>query len=131
VVFDIKLHIDVDSKTELIHAMTTIAANVHDTNVLRQLLQGDETRIYWGQAYRGQIAVIREHCAWGQGLHFTNRHDRHRGVVDLAKARCRGLAKNIDLLRETCDLTNLLMMRHRLLRGWGMRSLIDNLSRAE
>jgi hypothetical protein len=62
VVFDIKLHIDVDSKTELIHAMTTTAANVHDTNVLRQLLHGDETRIYWGQAYRGQIAVIREHA---------------------------------------------------------------------
>ena len=29
-----KLHVGVDSRTKLIHAMTTTAANVHDATVL-------------------------------------------------------------------------------------------------
>jgi IS5 family transposase len=32
-------------KTKLIHSMTTTAANVHDANVLGQLLHGKETRV--------------------------------------------------------------------------------------
>jgi IS5 family transposase len=31
-----KLHLGADSKTKLIHSMTTTAANVHDANVLGQ-----------------------------------------------------------------------------------------------
>ena len=60
--FGMKLHIGVDSKTKLIHAMKTTAANVHDATVLGELLHGDETRVYGDQAYRGQRAVIREHA---------------------------------------------------------------------
>ena len=56
------LHIGVDSKTKLIHSMTTTAANVHDAKVLGDLLHGDETRVYGDQAYRGQTAVIREYA---------------------------------------------------------------------
>src|SRR6516165_4779093 len=55
--FGMKLHIGVDSKTKLIHAMKTTAANVHDATVLGELLHGDETRVYGDQAYRGQRAV--------------------------------------------------------------------------
>ena len=52
--FGMKLHVGADSKTKLIHSMTTTAANVHDANVLGQLLHGKETRVYGDQAYRGQ-----------------------------------------------------------------------------
>jgi len=78
--FGMKLHIGVDSKTKLIHAMKTTAANVHDATVLGELLHGDETRVYGDQAYRGQRAVIREHAP--NAKDFTNRRYRHRGVID-------------------------------------------------
>src|SRR6478735_11903863 len=69
--FGMKLHVGVDSKTKLIHAMTTTAANVHDAGQLGQLLHGGETRVYGDQAYRGQKAAIRE-CA-PEARDFTNR----------------------------------------------------------
>jgi IS5 family transposase len=78
--FGMKLHIGVDSKTKLIHCMTTSAANVHDANVLSQLLHGKETRVYGDQAYRGQRATVRKHAP--RARDFTNRRYRHRGVVD-------------------------------------------------
>ena len=78
--FGMKLHVGADSKTKLIHSMTTTAANVHDATVLGQLLHGEETRVYGDQAYRGQKAVIRRHAP--RARDFTNRRYRHRGVVD-------------------------------------------------
>jgi transposase, IS5 family len=140
--FGMKLHIGTDSKTKLIHSMTTTAANVHDATVLGELLHGDETRVYGDQAYRGQKATIREHAPLARD--FTNRRYRHCGVVDqvergknrsksrvrakvehsigvikrvfgFTKVRYRGLAKNTHRLRVTCALTNLFIARHRLL----------------
>jgi IS5 family transposase len=97
----------------------------------------------WGdQAYRGQREVICRHAP--RALDFTNRRYRHRGVADeterqknrtksgvrakvehsfgvikrvfgFTKARYRGLAKNTHNLLVTCSLTNLYMVRHRLL----------------
>ena len=142
--FGMKLHIGVDSKTKLIHSMTTTAANVHDAKVLGELLHGEETRVYGDQAYRGQSGVIRAHAPNAQD--FTNRRYRHCGVVDEAersknrtksgvrakvehpfrvlkgvfgfvKVRYRGLTKNTQRLWLSCGLTNLFMVRHRLLRG--------------
>ena len=78
--FGMKLHIGVDSKTKLIHAMTTTAANVHDVKVVGELLHGKETRVYGDQAYRGQRAVIREHAP--NAKDFTNQRYRYRGAVD-------------------------------------------------
>jgi IS5 family transposase len=40
------LHIGVDRKAKLIHAMTTTAANVHDATVLGDLLHGKKARVY-------------------------------------------------------------------------------------
>lgn len=142
--FGMKLHIGVDSKTKLIHAMKTTAANVHDATVLGELLHGDETRVYGDQAYRGQRAVIREHAP--NAKDFTNRRYRHRGVIDevergknrtksgvrakvehsigvikrvfgLTKTRYRGLAKNTQRLWVSCGLANLFIARHQLLRA--------------
>ena len=143
-VFGMKLHIGVDSKTKLIHAMKTTAANVHDATVLGELLHGDETRVYGDQAYRGQRAVIREHAP--NAKDFTNRRYRHRGVIDevergknrtksgvrakvehsigvikrvfgFTKTRYRGLAKNTQRLWVSCGLANLFITRHQLLRA--------------
>lgn len=142
--FGMKLHIGTDSRTKLIHAMTTTAANVHDANVLGQLLHGHERRVYGDQAYRGQKATIREHAPHARD--FTNRRYRHRGVVDqvergknrsksrvrakvehsigvikrvfgFTKVRYRGLTKNTHWLRVTCGLANLFIARRRLLRA--------------
>ena len=140
--FGMKLHIGVDSKTKLIHSMTTTAANVHDAKELGKLLHGDETRVYGDQAYRGQRAVIREQAP--NAKDFTNKRYRHAGVVDevergknrtksavrakvehpfrvlkgvfgFVKVRYRGLAKNTQRLWVSCGLANLFMVRHRLL----------------
>jgi len=142
--FGMKLHIGVDSKTKLIHSMTTTAANVHDAKVLGDLLHGEERRVYGDQAYRGQKTVIREHAP--NAKDFTNQRYRHCGVVDeveraknrtksgvrakvehpfrvlkgmfgFVKVRYRGLAKNTERLWVSSGLVNLFMVRHRLLRA--------------
>ena len=140
--FGMKLHIGVDSKTKLIHSMTTTAANVHDAKVLDQLLHGGEMRVYGDQAYRGQRAVIRAQAP--NAKDFTNQRYRHHGVIDevergknrtkstvrakvehpfgvikrvfgFTKVRYRGLAKNTQRLWVSCGLANLFMLRHRLM----------------
>ena len=102
--FGMKLHIGVDSKTKLIHAMKTTAANVHDATVLGELLHGDETRVYGDQAYRGQRAVIREHAP--NAKDFTNRRYRHRGVIDeveRGKNRTKsGVRAKVGACQESC-----------------------------
>jgi IS5 family transposase len=142
--FGMKLHIGVDSKTKLIHSMTTTAANVHDAKVLGDLLHGEERRVYGDQAYRGQKTVIREHAP--NAKDFTNQRYRHCGVVDeveraknrtksgvrakvehpfrvlkgmfgFVKVRYRGLVKNTERLWVSSGLVNLFMVRHRLLRA--------------
>lgn len=138
-----KAHLGVDSKLKLIHAVAATAANVHDSEVLGDLLHGEETRVWGDQAYRGQSEVIKEHAPNAQD--FTNKRYRHRGAVDEAeraknrtkskvrakvehsigvikrvfgfvKTRYRGLAKNAHRLFTACALANLYMMRRRLLR---------------
>ena len=141
--FGMKAHVGVDSKLKLIHAVVATAANVADSEVLADLLHGEETRVWGDQAYRGQTGVINEHAS--EALDFTNRRYRHGGVVDheerrknrtksrvrskvehvigvikrvfgFAKVRYRGLDKNAHRLFVTCALANLFIVRHRLLR---------------
>ncbi len=42
--FGMKAHIGVDSRTKLIHSVAATAANVHDSQVLPELLHGQEPR---------------------------------------------------------------------------------------
>ena len=44
--FGMKCHIGVDSQTKLIHSVVATAANVHDSQVLGDLLHGEETRVW-------------------------------------------------------------------------------------
>ncbi|MEE9357515.1 MAG: transposase, partial [Sedimenticolaceae bacterium] len=52
--FDMKAHIVVGSKTKLIHSIAVTPANIHDSQVLEDLLHGNETRVRGDSAYAGQ-----------------------------------------------------------------------------
>ena len=56
--FGMKGHIGVDSRIKLIHSVAATAANVHDSQLLGDLLHGDETRVWGDSAYIGQGDVI-------------------------------------------------------------------------
>ncbi len=58
--FGMKAHIGADSQTKLIHSVVATPANVHDSQVLIDLLHGEETRVWGDAAYAGQRDIIRE-----------------------------------------------------------------------
>ncbi len=55
-----KAHIGVDSRTKLMHSVVATPANVHDSQVLSDLLHGEETRVWGDSTYTGQGQVITE-----------------------------------------------------------------------
>ena len=141
--FGMKGHIGVDSQTKLIHSVAATAANVHDSQLLGDLLHGDETRVWGDSAYAGQGVVICEHAP--NAKDFTNQKGcRNRPLSDKDKARnktkskvrakvehtflilkrifgfnkvrYRGLDKNANRLFVACGLVNLYMARRQLLR---------------
>lgn len=141
--FGMKAHIGVDSQTKLIHSVAATAANVHDSQLLGDLLHGEETRVWGDSAYTGQGEVMREHAPKAQD--FTNQKGfRNRPLSDedaarnrtksrvrakvehpflvlkrifgFNKVRYRGLGKNANRLFVACGLVNLYMARRQLLR---------------
>jgi IS5 family transposase len=142
--FGMKAHIGVDSRTKLIHSVAATAANVHDSQVLPDLLHGNETRVWGDAAYSGQREVIQQHAPKAQSFIQAKAH-RHRPLSEAertrnrtkskvrakvehvflvikqifgwAKVRYRGLAKNTNWLFVTGGLTNLYLARRRLLAG--------------
>jgi len=140
--FGMKAHIGVDSRTKLVHTVLASAANVHDRDALPYLLHGKETRVWGDQGYQGQTEVI--HARAPKAKDFTNRRYRFNGRVNeiekaknrtksrvrakvehvfgviknifgFKKTRYRGLAKNLNRLQATAALTNLYLVRRRLL----------------
>ena len=138
-----KAHVGVDSRTKMIHSVVATAGNVHDSQVLQDLLHGDETRVWGDSAYAGQGAVIREHAP--NAKDFTNQKGlRNRALTDedaardrtkskvrakvehpflilkrvfgFNKVRYRGLDKNATGLFVACALVNLYMARRQLLK---------------
>ena len=141
--FGMKAHIGVDSQTKLIHSVTATAANVHDSQLLGDLLHGDETRVWGDSAYAGQGDVISEHAP--KAKDFTNqkgcrnrplsKEDAEKNrtkskvrskvehpflvlkrIFGFNKVRYRGLDKNANRLFVACGLVNLYMARRQLLR---------------
>jgi len=141
--FGMKAHIGVDSQTKLIHSAAATAANVHDSQLLPDLLHGEETRIWGDSAYAGQGEAIRAHAP--KAKDFTNKkgcnartltaEDRAKNrtksrvrakvehpflvlkcVFGFNKVRYRGLGKNANRLFVACGLVNLYMARRWLLR---------------
>ena len=129
---------------KLIHSVAATAANVHDSQVLPDLLHGQETRVWGDAAYSGQRDVIQQHVPGAKSFVQTKAH-RHRPLSETERARnrtkskvrakvehvflvmkqifgwgkvrYRGLAKNTNWLFVTCGLTNLYLARRRLLAG--------------
>jgi IS5 family transposase len=141
--FGMKAHIGVDSKTKMIHSVVATAANVHDSQVLEDLLHGEETRVWGDSAYAGQQQVLHEHAP--KAKDFTNQkgfRNRPLSEDDAAKnrtkskvrakvehpflvlkrifgfnkVRYRGLDKNAHRLFVACGLVNLYLARRQLLR---------------
>ncbi len=140
--FGMKAHIGVDSQTKLIHSVAATVANIHDSQMLPDLLHGEATRVGGDSAYSGQTVPLRR-CA-PRASDFTNRKGtRNRPLNDAEKqndrtkskvrakvehpflvikcvfgfrtVRYRGLSKNASLLFVACGLAKLFMARRRLL----------------
>jgi len=138
-----KAHIGVDSQSKLIHSVVATAANVHDSQLLGDLLHGDETRVWGDSAYTGQGEVMRQHAP--KAKDFTNKKGfRNRPLSDgdaarnkikssvrakvehlflilkrifgFTKVGYRGLDKNANRLFEAFGLVNLYLARRQLLR---------------
>jgi IS5 family transposase len=139
--FGMKAHIGVDSKTKIIHSVVATAANVHDSQVLEDLLHGDETRVWGDSAYSGQGDVIGDAAPMAKDFTHAkgSRHkpldaaDRQKNrtkskvrakvehvfgvmkrIFGFTKVRYRGLAKNANALFVLSALTNLYLARRRL-----------------
>jgi IS5 family transposase len=137
-----KLHIGVDSKTKLVHSAVATAANVHDSQVLDDLLHGEETRVWGDSAYAGQRAVLKEvaprardftQCkasrrrtlsAQERGRNRTKSRVRSRVEhvfhvlkcrFGITKVRYRGPEKNANHRFAALALVNLVMAKRRLL----------------
>jgi IS5 family transposase len=141
--FGMKGHFGVDKKTKLIHSVAASAANMHDSNMLPELLHGQETHVWGDSAYAGQSELIEALAPAakdltqkrGRGYKYLKprqriinrarsrvraRVEHSIGVIKrifgFAKVRYRGIAKNAHRLFVTCALANLYIVRFRLLR---------------
>ena len=141
--FGMKGHIGVDSQTKLIHSVAATSANVHDSQVLPDLLHGKETRVWGDSAYTGQTEVIREVAPQAKDFTHEKGARNHpltdeqkaqnrtksqvrakvehvfgviKRVFGFVKVRYRGLLKNAHRLVVACALANIFMVRRRLLR---------------
>jgi transposase, IS5 family len=141
--FGMKAHIGVDSKTKLIHSVVATSANVHDSQVLPDLLHGEETRVWGDSAYSGQKQAIAANAP--RAKDFTQaKGSRNRKLTDeerarnrnksrvrakvehqfgiikrqfgFSKVRYRGLDKNAHRLFVACALSNLVVAKRTLLR---------------
>jgi transposase, IS5 family len=86
--FGLKAHIGVDSRTKLIHSVVATAANVHDSQMLPELLHGQETRVGGDTAYSGQREVIQHHAPEAKSFIQAKAH-RYRPLSEAERNRNR------------------------------------------
>lgn len=140
--FGMKAHIGVDSKTRLIHSVAVTPANVHDSQIIGDLLHGEENRVWGDSAYAGQADVIKsvspaakdftqkkgsrnkqltteEHRANRQKSKIRSRVEHVFGIMKrqfgFNKVRYRGLEKNAQCVFTKCALINLVLAKPNLL----------------
>ena len=140
--FGMKGHVGVDSKERIIHSVEVTSANVHDSQMVSDLLHGEETKVWGDSAYQGQTEAIK--AAAPAAKDMTNRRAaRGRPLSDDERSRnstkskvrargehpfliikrifgfrhvCyRGLAKNKNRFEVACALANLYIKRRTLL----------------
>ena len=142
--FGMKMHIGMDSKTKLVHLIATSSANMHDLQMIGELLHGQETRVWGDSAYTGQREKILNKAPYAQD--FTHRkgfgyrqlteEQRRQNktkskvlakvehvflvskrIFGFDKVRCKGFKKNTGHVVTNLGLVNIYMNRHRLLRS--------------
>lgn len=140
--FGMKAHIGVDARSGLVHTVRTSTAKVHDSQMLEELLHGEESFIagdsgYANQQIKGQcrasglVYLIHDKAGRNHPLsgrqHHRNRHKSSlRGKVEFpfrvlkrlwghARVRYRGLLKNTSRLHLLFALSNLYQVRRALL----------------
>ncbi len=125
--------------------VTVTASNVHDSQLLGDLLHGDDTHVWGDSAYAGQKRPLYEkapnakdftqkkgscYCKLTEAGQSANRQKskirsrvehvsgvmkRHFGFT---KARYRGLNKNAQFVFTRCALVNLMLAKKALLVAW-------------
>ena len=137
--FGMKAHIGVDSKTGVVHSMTTTPANHHDITEADKLLHGKEEDVFADSGYRGiekreehQGREVNWHIAMMPGKRKQLSNEKQellekvkasiRAKVEhpfriikqqfgFTKTRYRGMAKNNNQLQTMFALANLYMCR--------------------
>jgi transposase, IS5 family len=90
--FGMKVHTGTDAGSGLVHTVCATAANVHDSNVLGELLHGTEEELYGDSAYHSkQLKGLAEEC----GLEFKvcERGKRNAPLSEKQRARNRRFSK--------------------------------------
>ncbi|MCF1438491.1 MAG: IS5 family transposase [Shewanella sp.] len=139
--FGMKCHIGVDSQTKLIHSVAITPANVHDSQMLGDLLHGTESRVWGDSAYSGQEEILQATAPQAQNFtqkkgsrnrqlteqeRSANRYEsKVRAKVEHVfgvlkrqfgynKVHYRGLDKNAHAVFTKCALVNLVLARKHL-----------------
>jgi IS5 family transposase len=140
--FGMKAHIGVDHETKLVHTVVATSANVHDSQILPDLLLGEELAVWGDSAYTGQgeaIAAVapqaidntqkrayRNKALTESEIEWNHRMSSIRARVEhpflilkrtfgFDKVRYRGISKNANRLFFAFGLANLFMVKKRLL----------------
>lgn len=139
--FGMKGHFGVDAGTKQIHSVVVTPANTHDSQVIAELLHGDETAVWGDSAYTGQTQAIRDQAPAAHDYTHV-KGNRHRPLNEADKAanriksqtrarvehpigtikrvfgfrkvRYRGIAKNANRLFVASALANLFQLRHQI-----------------
>lgn len=140
--FGMKVHTGTDADSGLVHTVKGTAANVADVNVLGELLHGGEESLHGDSAYHSK--ELKAHAeASGLAFNVNQRGTKHRPLTKAqrlrnrrlsriravvehpflvvkrlwghAKARYRGIAKNLAQMNTLFGLANLYRVRYGLL----------------
>ena len=139
--FGMKAHVGTDTKRRLVHSVVVTNAGVHDSQVIDQLLHGEEQAIYGDKAYASEkkrqeyegkgIAWLvkrkakRGHQLTQEDTEFNQRHGPIRAKVEhvflvvkhlwnYKKVRYKGLFKNEAQVFTLFSLANLYLVRNEL-----------------
>jgi transposase, IS5 family len=134
--FGMKTHIGVDSKTKIIHSVVVTPANIHDSQVIGELLHGNETRVWGDAAYTGQKEEIlgtspgakdfthkksfrnkplsereKQKNRWKSSIRVKVEHVFHilKCQFRFTKTRYRGIEKNRNHVFTYCALANMVL----------------------
>lgn len=143
--FGMKAHIGVDTDSGLVHTVVTTAANTADVVVVDELLHGKEKVVHGDSGYTGAARhVARDNVQWeiamkrgkiqkmkeGRAKRAVEKAEHRKASIrarvehpfrvvkrqfGLVKVRFRGLAKNTAHVITLFALSNLWMVRHKLI----------------